>query len=165
MTLSRPMTRPGAPARVRKTVVALVAVALVASGLGWTAIGSVTASGCRAAEQDLVPVLAAEPILAAHPAGAVQRARHGGCFPDDPFPYASRFYESGGDFTAFYARAAVQEGWRPFTAAEGVCYTKAIGGATAFLSVAAHEAGGVRGYDIGIAATREPAPEDGGLLC
>ncbi|WP_101785856.1 hypothetical protein [Nonomuraea indica] len=166
MISPRPLAR---PARTRRSValvaVALVAVALVAGGLARTVVGQVTGSGCVAAEKALVPVLAAEPILAAHPAGAVQRARHSGCFRDDPFPYAGRLYEFGGDFTAYYARAAAREGWRPFTAAEGTCYTKTVGGATAFLSVAAHEAGGVRGYGIDVAATHDPPPEDGGLLC
>ncbi|MFG3440976.1 hypothetical protein ACGF0J_27310 [Nonomuraea sp. NPDC047897] len=150
---------------MRRTTVALVAAALVAGGLGWTVAGPPAASGCDTAEEELVPVLAAEPVLAAHLTGAVERSRHGGCLADDPFPYAGRFYESGGDYAAFYARAAVQEGWRPFTAAQRTCYTKIVGGVTAFLSVAAHEVDGVRGYGIDIAATHEPPPEDGGLLC
>ncbi|MEV0196556.1 hypothetical protein [Nonomuraea sp. NPDC050691] len=154
-----------------KIAAGLALAALLASGLAYTSLMTGPGSGCTPAEEDLVPVLRSQKVLAVHPDGALPRNDHSGCFPDDPFPYAGTFYEFAGpreQYTTFYGRAVRADGWRPIVTAqlsEDVCYTKKIGDAVAFLSVTEHSVEGVRGYGIDISASRGDVPADGGLMC
>ncbi|WP_143591148.1 hypothetical protein [Thermoactinospora rubra] len=98
-----------------KIFIGLAVTALLSSGLAYAALTSVTGSECTAAEEDLIPVLKAQKILAVHPRGALARDDYSGCFQDDPFPYAGRFYEFPGarkDYIAFYEAAVKADGWR-----------------------------------------------------
>ncbi|MEU7839228.1 hypothetical protein [Nonomuraea sp. NPDC049129] len=154
-----------------KITITLAATALLLSGLAYIALRTVAGSECTAAEEDLIPVLAAQNILASHPGDAVTRDSYTGCFRDDPFPYAGKFYEFSGtqeDYASFYETVAKADGWRPIVpeeSSEDVCYTKKLGDATAFLSVGEQSVDGVQGYGIDISASYGEVPEDGGLLC
>ncbi|GAA0390788.1 hypothetical protein GCM10009530_47530 [Microbispora corallina] len=158
-------------ARSVTIIFGLAMAALAVSGLGYTALRTSTGSECTSAEEALIPVLAAQTILAARPDSAVARDRYSGCFQDDPFPYAGTFYEFRGhreSYASFYEAKAKADGWRPVVAdepSEDVCYTKKVGDATAFLSVGANSVDAVQGYSITVSASYQEVPEDGGLLC
>ncbi|MET7466835.1 hypothetical protein [Nonomuraea sp. NPDC005501] len=157
--------------RFGKIAAGAAGTALLLGGLAYATMGTSTGPECGATEAGVVPVLAAQKILTAHPDGAVVRDRHAGCFADDPFPYAGRFYEFTGtreEYTSFYETAVRTDGWRPVVSDEpsqDVCYTKRIGEVTAFLSLGGHSVDGVRGYGIDISASYGETPENGGLLC
>lgn len=155
-----------------KVVAGLTVTVFLLSGLAYMTLRAADAgSECTAAEEDLIPTLAAQKILAAHPDNAVARDSHTGCFQDDPFPYAGKFYEFPShrqNYTSFYEAAAKGDGWRPVAVEDSpddICFTKKIGDATAFLSVGGHSIDGVSGYDISISASYDEVPEDGGLMC
>ncbi|MEU4331313.1 hypothetical protein [Nonomuraea dietziae] len=154
-----------------KIITAVVVMALQLGGCAHTTSMTYAGWECTAEEKDLIPVLAAQKILAAHPAGAVARNGYTGCFPDDPYPYAGKFYEFTGarkEYTSFYKTALRADGWRlivPEEPSEEACHTKKIGDATAFLTVGGHSVDGVGGYDIRIAASYGEVSEGGGLLC
>jgi hypothetical protein len=154
-----------------KIIAGLAITALLLGGLVYMTLMTFTGSECTSEEEDLILVLAAQEILTAQPQKAVAHDSYTGCFQDDPFPYAGRFYEFPGaqeKYASFYATAAKADGWRPVATEElstDICYTKKIEGATAFLWVGRHSVEGVEGYGIDISASYGDVPEDGGLLC
>jgi hypothetical protein len=157
--------------RFMKAIAGLAVTALLLGGLAYMTLMTFTGSECTSDEEELIPVLAAQKILTAHPEKAVVQDGYTGCFPDDPFPYAGNFYEFPGtreEYTSFYETAATADGWRPVITeepSEDICYTRKIGEATAFLSVGRHSVDGVEGYGIDISASYGDVAEDGGLLC
>ncbi|MFI6921292.1 hypothetical protein ACIBIZ_15155 [Nonomuraea spiralis] len=154
-----------------KVIVGLAVTALLLGGLGYMTLRTFSGPEGTSEEEDLIPLLAAQRILTAYPQKAVAHDGYSGCFQDDPFPYAGRFYEFPGpkeEYTTFYETAAKTDGWRPVITEEpstNTCYTKKIEEATAFLLVEGHHVDGVEGYGINISASYSGVPEDGGILC
>jgi hypothetical protein len=154
-----------------KIIAGLAVIALLLGGLVYMTLMTSTGSACTVEEEDLIPVLAAQKILSAHPEKAITQDGYTGCFQDDPFPYAGNFYEFPGareEYASFYETAARADGWRPVVAegpSEDICYTRKIGEATAFLSVEGRNVDGVEGYGINISASYDDVPEAGELLC
>ncbi len=77
-------------------IVGLAMTALLLGGVAYMTLRIGAGSECTAAEEDLIPVLTSQKILVAHPGDAVARDSYAGCFQDDPFPYAGKFYEFAG---------------------------------------------------------------------
>ncbi|WP_125640900.1 hypothetical protein [Nonomuraea sp. WAC 01424] len=113
-----------------KVIVGLAVTALLLGGLGYMTLRTFSGPEGTSEEEDLIPLLAAQRILTAYPQKAVARDGYSGCFQDDPFPYAGRFYEFPGpkeEYTTFYETAAKTDGWRPVITEEpstNTCYTK-----------------------------------------
>ncbi|MBG0827644.1 hypothetical protein HS041_07690 [Planomonospora sp. ID67723] len=137
-------------------VTVLAVAALLLGGLAYATWRSITGPHCTAAEEDLLPTLAAQKILDVHPDGAVEQDSYANCFQDDPFPYAGKRYRFVGtreDHLSFYEAAARNDGWQLVTPEEPsdfVCYTKKLGDDTVFLSVSGNKIGGVSEYNIDI---------------
>jgi hypothetical protein len=113
-------------------MVGLVAVGLPALYFGTTIFGY----GCGDAEERLAGALSREAVLDAVPDGAGRRETYDSCDDDDTFVVVGARYGYTGPtagVTAHYRRAAVAEGWRAATTPG--CYTKAVGGTTAYLQV------------------------------
>ncbi|MEV0596418.1 hypothetical protein [Nonomuraea cavernae] len=78
------------------TMAGLAVTALLLGGLAYMTLMAFTGSECTSDEEGLIPVLAAQKILTAHPEKAAVQDGYTGCFADDPFPYAGNFYEFTG---------------------------------------------------------------------
>ncbi|MFI6034153.1 hypothetical protein ACIBBD_08290 [Streptomyces sp. NPDC051315] len=122
-------------------------VAVVAAGavfLGAPAVYFLTDYGCGDAEDRLAGTLAGEAVLAAEPAGAGREETYRECDDDDLFVVVGARYRAGSaarqDVLAHYRRAAVADGWRPGPVSG--CFTKAVGGTTAYLELETPDADG-----------------------
>lgn len=139
-------------------VAAVLAAGLVACGA--PAVYFLTVYGCGDAEDRLGAALADEAVLdAAPPKGAVREESYRGCDDDDLFVSAGSTYRSTasasgssspGSVLGHYRQAALAHGWRPHSAVSG-CFTKEVGGTTAYLSVEEPQDGR---YSVDITADR-----------
>ncbi len=138
----------GAPASggTRENGAAIRSVATVAvAGLllaGLPALYFLTVHGCGEEEGRLAGVMAGETVLDAAPEGADQRDRYQECDDDDRFVVVGaryRYHGSPEDVLRHYEEVARADGWRPRTAAGDEkapgCFTKPMGGTTAYLGV------------------------------
>ncbi|MEV0226915.1 hypothetical protein [Streptomyces sp. NPDC050704] len=98
--------------------------------------------GCGEKEDRLAAAIAGDPVLDAGPAGAGQGRPYKGCDDDDLWVYAGNSYSYGGSRESalvHYRDAAQANGWRPRDSASAAsgsdCFTKRIGGTTAYLDV------------------------------
>ncbi|MEU4657347.1 hypothetical protein AB0G32_25990 [Streptomyces sp. NPDC023723] len=150
--------------RIRMAGISLSGLLLTAGLLGLThqAVGEPAWNllfeyGCGDPEDRLGEALAADAVLAAGPAGAGTGRPYRSCDDDDLFVVAGASYRypgTGASVRAHYRTAAPAQGWRPRTDA---CYTKRIGGTTAYLTL--EEPAG-RELAVEIIADR-----DGGAWC
>ncbi|MYV52529.1 hypothetical protein GT042_08450 [Streptomyces sp. SID3212] len=95
--------------------------------------------------------MAGDPVLGATPAAAEKGEPYRGCDDDDLFVYAGTDYRYGGTRQSVldhYRESAQANGWRsrPVRGDESVsdCFTKRIGGTTAYLTVQGPENGTVQ---------------------
>ncbi|WP_232839097.1 hypothetical protein [Streptomyces triticisoli] len=129
----------------RNGVGLLLAAAVAVSGLllvGLPALYFLTVYGCGEDEDRLAEVMAGAAVLDTAPEGADPEDRYRGCDDDDRFVVVGTQYRYDGsskNALAHYRRAARADGWRPRTTAEGEtvsgCFTKSMGGTTAYLSI------------------------------
>jgi hypothetical protein len=124
---------------------------------------------CSAEDQDLIPILASQRILEAHPNGIAEGDRHSGCNEDDPYAYAYVSYVYSGPFYEIrrhYERSVEADGWRKADTGDvRFCYSKEIQGVTAFLSVGRYEAGSEKGFTVHISGSHLPIYSDAGFMC
>ncbi|MCX2923075.1 hypothetical protein [Streptomyces sp. NEAU-W12] len=128
-----------------------LAAAVAASGLllvGLPAVYFLTAYGCGEGEDRLAEAMAHETVLDTAPDGAGRANRYQECDDDDRFVVVGRQYpHDSSPRTALrhYRKAAQADGWRPGAAAGGGtvpgCFTKSVGGTTAYLVVEGPEKG------------------------
>jgi hypothetical protein len=134
--------------------VALFVALAVAAILGVLALGLGSGfSGCSAADERPIPTLERLSILRQAPDDAQFRRLNSGCDGDDQFAFAEADYFYDGDravAVAFYKKTAAADGWklktentnpsvRPDELAidtDSLCFTKDLGGYTAYLSLA-----------------------------
>jgi len=135
-------------------IVAVSALVLV----GLPALYFLTFYGCGEEEDRLAEVMAGEAVLDAGPEGAGQGDFYRECDDDDRFVVAGVEYRYGGSresALAHYWKAAQADGWRPRTTAGGEpvpgCFTKSVGGTTAYLGVEDPDDGVLQ---VGIVADR-----------
>ncbi|SCF92294.1 hypothetical protein GA0115259_104884 [Streptomyces sp. MnatMP-M17] len=98
--------------------------------------------GCREEEDRLAEALAGDPVLDAPPTGAGKAETYKGCDDDDLFVWVGTEFPydaSRQSVLVHYRETARANGWQPqATDADGRpsdCFTKRIGGTTAYLSV------------------------------
>ncbi|MEE1757008.1 hypothetical protein [Streptomyces sp. SP18CS02] len=134
--------------RVGMLLSGLVAVAVAMFGVP---VGYfVFVYGCGKQEDRLAETIAGDPVLADGPAGAGEGTPYQGCDDDDLFVYAGKDYPYGASrqgALAHYQESARAHGWRPRTApgeAPADCFTKRIGGTTAYLTLEGPDDGALR---------------------
>lgn len=122
--------------------------------VGLPAVYFLTTYGCGGAEDRLAEAMTDETVLGTAPEGADRASRYQECDDDDRFVAVGTQYRyDGSTRTALrhYREAAQADGWRPRTTAGGEtvpgCFTKAVGGTTAYLTVEGPERGVL---DVGI---------------
>ncbi|CAL9479679.1 hypothetical protein SUDANB58_03030 [Streptomyces sp. enrichment culture] len=133
---------------VRLSAVVVVSGLLL---LGLPALYFLTVYGCGEEEDRLAGVMAGERVLDAVPEGAGRGDRYRECDDDDRFVVVGTRYRYGGspeNASRHYAEAARAGGWRPRTTAGGEtvpgCFTKRVGGTTAYLDAGEPEGGFVQ---------------------
>ncbi len=115
------------------------AAAVAVSGLllaGLPALYFLTVHGCGEEEDRLAEVMSGETVLDAAPEGAGRKDRYQECDDDDRFVVVGARYRYDGsseNALRYYGEAARADGWRPRTAPG--CFTKPMGGTTAYLGV------------------------------
>ncbi|CAM5486316.1 hypothetical protein [Streptomyces aurantiogriseus] len=138
---------------------ALAAGVLVAGvvTLGPPAVYFLTGYGCGDAEDRLAGVLAGEGVLEAEPEWAEREESYRSCDDDDLFVVAGARYELAGSAAdssrsvlGHYRQAALADGWQAHSTAG--CFTKAVGGTTAYLQVENPADGG---FHVEIVAQRD----------
>ncbi len=107
--------------------------------------------GCGEQEDRLAETMAGDPVLDAGPAGAGKGVPYKGCDDDDLFVSVGREYKHGASLRStlvHYREAAQANGWRPSGArgddSVSDCFTKRMGGTTAYLTVNGPDNGTVR---------------------
>ncbi|MGX1885453.1 hypothetical protein [Streptomyces sp. NPDC055287] len=137
----------------RKGVGPRLAAVVAVSGLllvGLPASYFLTVYGCGEEEDRLAEVMAGAAVLDAAPEGTDGREKnhYRECDDDDRFVVVGKQYRydrSSNFALGHYREAARADGWRPRTTAEGEtvpgCFTKAMGGTTAYLGVEGPEDG------------------------
>lgn len=122
--------------------------------MGLPAVYFLTAYGCGEEEDRLAAAMAGEPVLGTAPEGADRASRYQECDDDDRFVTVGTQHQyAGSPKTALrhYREAAQADSWRPRTTADGEpvpgCFTKAVDGTTAYLTVEGPEKGVL---DVGI---------------
>ncbi|WP_437017798.1 hypothetical protein [Streptomyces sp. enrichment culture] len=138
---------------------------VVASGLllsGLPALYFLAVYGCGEEEDRLAEVMAGEKVLDAVPEGAGRKERYRECDDDDRFVVVGTRYRYGGSpgsTSRHYAQVARADGWRPRTTAGGEtvsgCFTKRVGGTTAYLDAGEPDGGFVQ---VEIVADRANSP-------
>ncbi|MFE9623984.1 hypothetical protein [Streptomyces sp. NPDC006527] len=133
--------------------------------VGAPALYFLTVYGCGEAEDRLAGALATEKVLDTQPPGAEREESYRSCDDDDLFVTVGARYKAAesvaasapapGSVLSHYRRAASADGWQ--AAAVPGCFTKPVGGTTAYLSV--EEPDGGRFH---VEITAEP---DGGEWC
>ncbi|MFD3505347.1 hypothetical protein ACFWWT_44900 [Streptomyces sp. NPDC058676] len=151
----------------RSGVGSRLAVAVAASGLllvGLPGLYFVTMYGCGEREDRLAEVMAGAAVLDMAPEGAEPEGRYRDCDDDDRFVAVGTRYRYGASAQSalgHYEKAARADGWRPATTAKGGttagCYTKPMGGTTAYL--------GVQGPDEGLLHVEIVADSAGSQWC
>ncbi|MGW6056737.1 hypothetical protein [Streptomyces sp. NPDC055189] len=121
------------------------AAVVVASGLllvGLPVAYFLTTYGCGEEEDRLAEVLAGEAVLDSGPDGADRKDRYRECDDDDRFVVVGTQYRHGDapeSALRFYGTTARADGWQPRTTKKGKvvpgCFTKPVGGTTAYLTV------------------------------
>ncbi|GAB3179490.1 hypothetical protein GCM10027162_32060 [Streptomyces incanus] len=125
-------------------VVAVAGLLLV----GLPTVYFLTTYGCGGAEDRLAEAMADEAVLGTAPEGADRASHDQECDDDDLFVTVGTQYRyDGSPKTALrhYREAARADGWRPRATAGGEtvpgCFTKAVDGTTAYLTVEGPEEG------------------------
>jgi hypothetical protein len=110
--------------------------------LGLPALYFLAGYGCGEKEDRLAEVMAAETVLDAAPEGAGRKDRYQECDDDDRFVVVGTQYRYDGSpekALRYYEKTARADGWRPRLAAGDElvpgCFTKSMGGTTAYLGV------------------------------
>ncbi|MFC5953612.1 hypothetical protein ACFP51_03625 [Streptomyces pratens] len=110
--------------------------------VGLPAVYFLAVYGCGEEEDRLAAAMADEPVLGTAPEGADRASRYQECDDDSLFVSVGAQYRyAGSPKTALrhYREAAQADSWRPHTTADGEpvpgCFTKAVGGTTAYLTV------------------------------
>jgi hypothetical protein len=138
----------------------VLAAGVLAAGLvtlGPPAAYFLFAYGCGEAEDRLAGALADEAVLEAAPGGARREETYRGCDDDDLFVGVGAQYQLAGSAAgspegvlAHYRQAALADGWQ--ARATSGCFTKAVGGTTAYLQVESPVGGR---FQVEITADRE----------
>ncbi|MET7297072.1 hypothetical protein ABZS79_34105 [Streptomyces griseoloalbus] len=110
--------------------------------MGLPALYFLTVYGCGEEEDRLAEVMAGEAVLDAAPEGAGREDRYQECDDDDRRVVVGTRYRydgASGQALRHYGEAAGADGWRPQEGAGGEiapsCFTKSVGGTTAYLGV------------------------------
>ncbi|MEU6676372.1 hypothetical protein [Streptomyces sp. NPDC046925] len=110
--------------------------------VGLPAACFLTSYGCGEEEDRLAEALAGEAVLDSVPEGADREDRYRECDDDDRFVVVGTRYRHGDSADGVlrhYEAAASAAGWRPRAAKGGNtvpgCFTKPVGGTTAYLTV------------------------------
>ncbi|MER6530773.1 hypothetical protein [Streptomyces sp. NPDC001508] len=151
----------------RSAVGSRLAVVVAVSGLvlvGLPAVCFLAAYGCGEDEGRLADVMAGAAVLDTAPEGADPEDRYRECDDDDRRVVVGTQYRYGGSaksVLAHYQEAARADGWQPRTTAEGRtvpgCFTKSMGGTTAYL--------GTEGPDDGLLHVEIVADRAGSQGC